>query len=124
PARETTARPGRRTQIMTPRSIWMIGCSLLAAGCSPTTSAPGPTESAAPASPSPPVAGFAPVAATLVAAGTIHSCAVRSGGSVACWGYNGHGQLGDGTRSDRLEPTAVQGLRGAVSVAVGWQHSC
>lgn len=42
-----------------------------------------------------------------VAANGNTSCAVTSDGSVACWGGNGWGQLGDGTTEDRSVPTAV-----------------
>jgi alpha-tubulin suppressor-like RCC1 family protein len=34
---------------------------------------------------------------TGVAAGRMHSCGLRAGGSLWCWGWNGSGQLGDGT---------------------------
>jgi len=37
-----------------------------------------------------------------------HTCAVLSDGSVRCWGYNAHGQVGDGTRENRAEPVAVE----------------
>lgn len=37
----------------------------------------------------------------------VHACVVRADGGVFCWGNNGFGQLGDGTREDRLVPTPV-----------------
>ncbi|MFT4309545.1 MAG: LamG-like jellyroll fold domain-containing protein [Candidatus Woesearchaeota archaeon] len=41
-----------------------------------------------------------------VSAGTYHSCGVRANDSrVLCWGYNGNGQLGDGTTDQRENPT-------------------
>jgi hypothetical protein len=40
--------------------------------------------------------------------GVYHSCAQRSDGEVRCWGYNGEGQLGDGTTQQQLTPVAVQ----------------
>ncbi len=39
-----------------------------------------------------------------------HSCALRRDGSVVCWGHNEHGQLGDGTTTNRPAPRAVRGL--------------
>jgi alpha-tubulin suppressor-like RCC1 family protein len=36
-----------------------------------------------------------------------HSCGVTTGDKAYCWGYNGNGQLGDGTTTDRLKPAAV-----------------
>jgi alpha-tubulin suppressor-like RCC1 family protein len=40
-------------------------------------------------------------------AGVLHSCAVRPGGTVWCWGDNPQGQLGDGTTSDAASPVQV-----------------
>lgn len=43
---------------------------------------------------------------TSVAAGT-HTCAITTLGTVACWGHNTRGQLGDGTVEDRVMPRRV-----------------
>jgi alpha-tubulin suppressor-like RCC1 family protein len=34
----------------------------------------------------------------------MHTCGVREAGALYCWGGNDEGQLGDGTRTARLEP--------------------
>jgi len=39
-----------------------------------------------------------------VAVGYEHTCILRAGGSVQCMGRNNHGQLGDGTATDRSTP--------------------
>ncbi|MCZ7534734.1 MAG: RCC1 domain-containing protein [Acidimicrobiia bacterium] len=44
-----------------------------------------------------------------VSAGRYHSCALRASGALWCWGYNGKGQLGDGTTTNRPSPTRVGG---------------
>ncbi|WP_438031177.1 hypothetical protein [Sorangium sp. So ce233] len=31
-----------------------------------------------------------------------HTCALRDDGSTWCWGWNPYGQVGDGTRENRL----------------------
>ena len=43
-----------------------------------------------------------------VSAGASHSLAVGSDGNVYAWGYNGDGQLGDGTSSSRYTPVRVK----------------
>ena len=61
-----------------------------------------------------------------VSAGGSHTCAVTTAGAVKCWGYNGHGQVGDGTtESTRNAPVSVVGLSsGVVQIAAGHDHSC
>ena len=61
---------------------------------------------------------------TAIAAGDVHSCAVVSAGAVNCWGWNGSGQLGDGTTERRIEPAIVSGLSGASVIAAGDAHTC
>jgi alpha-tubulin suppressor-like RCC1 family protein len=60
---------------------------------------------------------------TSIAAGGYHSLAVRANGTVAAWGYNIWGQVGDGTILDQWTPVTVPGLSGVRSVAAGIGHS-
>ncbi len=63
-----------------------------------------------------------------VASSQSHSLALCADGSVAAWGANGHGQLGDGTTTDRIAPVAVS-TAGAlfgkyvVAIAAGTFHN-
>jgi len=59
-------------------------------------------------------------------AGYDHTCAVKTDGSARCWGYNGYGQIGDGTTTTpKTTPTAVSGLGSGVSLMVaGYYHTC
>lgn len=59
-----------------------------------------------------------------LALGHAHSCARRSDGSVWCWGANDNGQLGDGTRTDRVTPVQVQGVADSIGIAAGSDASC
>lgn len=62
--------------------------------------------------------------ATALALGHRHSCALRSGGTVECWGANESGQLGDGTDTPRHTPAPVTGLTGVTAIAAGSAHTC
>jgi alpha-tubulin suppressor-like RCC1 family protein len=57
-------------------------------------------------------------------AGSSHTCAVRTDGTVWCWGSNDRGQLGDGTTVDRTRPVRVRNLTKAVQVVAGYAHTC
>lgn len=69
-------------------------------------------------------AGDACERAIAVSAGFAHTCAVTAGGRVRCWGANEHGQLGDGTRTDRPTPADVSLPAPATAVAAGYVHTC
>ena len=62
-------------------------------------------------------------AASALAAGERHTCAVGPGG-LACWGANGSGQLGDGSTAQSSLPRAVSGLPTAAFLAAGRAFSC
>lgn len=69
--------------------------------------------------------GPAPTRFAVVSAGADYSCAVTAAGALWCWGANGDGQLGDGTRTDHSSPVRV-GVPGGVVTAVsaGAYHTC
>lgn len=62
--------------------------------------------------------------AIAISSGNAHSCALLVNRTVKCWGANGGGQLGDGTRTDRPTPVVVKGLTNAIAVSAGGGHSC
>ena len=53
---------------------------------------------------------------TDVKTGYYHSIALTEKGEVYTWGYNGNGQLGNGTREDSLVPVKVTGLENIAKV--------
>ncbi|THF87841.1 hypothetical protein E7T09_00975 [Deinococcus sp. KSM4-11] len=61
-----------------------------------------------------------------VAAGNGHSLAILADGTVRAWGYNGYGQLGNGTTTQSTTPVTVSGIttsNPAVEIAAGYSHS-
>jgi alpha-tubulin suppressor-like RCC1 family protein len=60
---------------------------------------------------------------TAIAAGDRHSLARLSNGTIAAWGSNVYGQLGDGTEIDKHSPVAVEGLTGVATVNAGLSYS-
>jgi len=54
-----------------------------------------------------------------------HTCLVKANGTVACWGNNANGQIGDSTNNNiRTTPTQVLQLTNAIAVAAGASHTC
>jgi len=68
------------------------------------------------------------VTAVSITAGGFHTCALLNTGAVNCWGYNGFGQLGNGSSADSSAPVAVNaftvGSATAVSITAGYNHTC
>ncbi|MAK77837.1 MAG: hypothetical protein CL992_00945, partial [Euryarchaeota archaeon] len=62
----------------------------------------------------------------IISAGAEHTCAVMQDGGLKCWGGNGGGQLGDGTRIDKKLPLnmSLPANRSAVAVAASSAHTC
>ena len=65
---------------------------------------------------------------TAIATGSTHACALISDGTVKCWGYNGSGELGNGTSTGpqtcntapcATTPVQVSGLPGVVAMSSG-----
>jgi alpha-tubulin suppressor-like RCC1 family protein len=56
------------------------------------------------------VSGITNVTALASGSGSAHTCAVLSGGSAKCWGYNGIGQLGHDSPAYSSAPLTVRGF--------------
>ena len=57
------------------------------------------------------------------AGGNDTTCAGLSDRSVWCWGFNGNGQIGDGTKIERDTPVEAIGVT-ATALGAGWNHVC
>ena len=60
-----------------------------------------------------------------ISSGEFHTCGLTVSGGVKCWGWNSHGELGDGTDTQRNMPVDVVGLMGGIrAIAAGADHAC
>jgi alpha-tubulin suppressor-like RCC1 family protein len=88
----------------------------------PPSSSGGPPPLPTFSLPTPVILSNLPPIAKLVA-GDYHTVAVTTDDAVLAWGANWHGQLGDGTRTNRLNPVAVLGLSDVKAIAAGSRHT-
>lgn len=61
-----------------------------------------------------------------ITGGEDHTCALSVNGGMKCWGFNGGGQLGDGSIRDRHTPVDVRGglSSGVIVITAGGTHTC
>jgi len=62
--------------------------------------------------------------ASLTAGAFLHTCGVTTNGQAYCWGYNGSGQLGNGSTTDAFAPLPVAGGLTFGSLDAGDTHTC
>ncbi len=61
---------------------------------------------------------------TKIAVGSSHTCAVKSDGTVWCWGYGAYGELGNGDDNSESAPVQVLNLNNAQDVTAGVRGTC
>lgn len=59
-----------------------------------------------------------------ISAGQNHSCAIDTGNTAFCWGWNSSGALGTGDSASRNTPVPVVGALKFTAVEVGYTHTC
>jgi alpha-tubulin suppressor-like RCC1 family protein len=61
-----------------------------------------------------------------IASGKHHVCTIDDYRRIYCWGYNNHGQIGNGTTNNRNSPTFIvlTGGAGAKHITLGSYHTC
>jgi alpha-tubulin suppressor-like RCC1 family protein len=60
---------------------------------------------------------------TAISAGGSYAVALKNDGTVWAWGYNGSGQLGNGTTTSSSTAAMVPGLSGVVAISAGGDHA-
>lgn len=56
--------------------------------------------------------------------GAAHSCGLTESGTALCWGWNGNGQLGDGSVTDRHTPVALSGNLAFDVIGAAGSYTC
>jgi alpha-tubulin suppressor-like RCC1 family protein len=75
-------------------------------------------------SPSTPTVVTSPQLFQDVTSGGQHSCGIASDGSALCWGQNLHGQLGDGSATNRSTAVSVSSNLSFIDLSAGADHTC
>jgi alpha-tubulin suppressor-like RCC1 family protein len=104
----------------TTQAAWVLGAHGPQEASARITNVPNTTVVFSAGSTGPPPL---PVRSGLVAGGT-HTCALAADGSLACWGGNDRGQLGDGSTVRREGPARITVPEPPAAIAAGVTHSC
>jgi alpha-tubulin suppressor-like RCC1 family protein len=96
----------------------MLGLALLATACEGRTGLEVPDDASVTR------ADGGAIFALAVAATYTHTCALLSDHTVACWGYNAVGQLGDGTTTNSPTPVRVSRLTEVIAISAANWVSC
>ena len=108
-----------------PRALTVVGLAMLLSAVASVGAGATPLPAGDAGAAVAGAASLVPGARSMVGGG-IHTCVLTSVGGVKCWGYNGYGELGDGTHTDRSIPQDVPGLTsGVVAVfSAAGQSTC
>jgi alpha-tubulin suppressor-like RCC1 family protein len=86
---------------------------------------PGHPGPASPPRVSPAATAAATSAWIRIATGGYHTCGIREGNTLWCWGSAAYGELGTGATADQEQPQQItRPTAGWTSVAAGYAHSC
>ena len=69
-------------------------------------------------------AAAAPSTWLAVSAGGYHTCGIKTGNTLWCWGLNNYGQLGLSNTTNKNVPTQVGTATNWASVTTGRYHTC
>ncbi len=65
-----------------------------------------------------------------ISVGDLHTCVRMTDGTARCWGFNGSGELGNGSTTDHFLPVTVSNVAGTApqiritQIVAGFQHTC
>ena len=108
------------TSVIRPSSVVGLALLVLVPACREDTQSPTAPESG----PALATTATAAPAFTQVSAGERESCGVTADNRAYCWGFNGFGQVGDGTTTRRSRPVAVAGGLRFRMISVGTSYAC
>ena len=107
------------------RWTWCVVPVVTAAaiGCNDTTGPNSDSQDMVPAA-QPDPAAVTTLSFAQISAGEYHTCGRTTTGRLYCWGYNGRGQLGNGTLNDKKRPTGVSSALQFRWLSSGSYHTC